>query len=281
MSEQFTNRRGHSLIIDDEEVTVVEPAINTQPTPQRRQRRLKVHVWRWVALAVVCAVLVVIAVFEVVRFGYATSVESARRDIQTLVTNDVAAAAKQAPLSSETIGILRGKFKDVSMSLCPGGLLDNYASLYPRSKHALDACTQYRTKVEALVTALGLIADEARYLEALEPVVTSLVQPLPDKFAVISSQQESWRLAVVNLKDITPPLRLQSVHYVLVERVTAVAGAWTNLAAASNAQDSSKYREVRDQLPGMYAAIRVLADELETSLSSAQTQLSTAYEALK
>lgn len=285
MSEQFTNRRGHSLVIDDEEVLTVEPTVDhTLPVatkkPLRRVRGSNGLV-KWLVLIVGSVLLLVIATFEVVRFSYESSVEVARRQVDELVTNDVAAAAKQLSLASGTISSLQTKFKDISMSLCPGGLLDNYATLYPRAKQALDTCTDYRSKVESLVKALGGMADATQYLERLKPIFAPLTEPLPDRFAVLSSQQESWRQAVTSLKDITPIAEFQSAHFVLVERVSAVVDTWTGLVAASNARSSASYRELRDQLPGTYAAVRVSADELEKLLSAAQTRLTDAYESLK
>ena len=285
MSEQFTNRRGHSLVIDDEEVLMVEPVIDpvlpvTTKKPLHRARQPGGLV-KWLVLIVGSVLLLVIATFEIVRFSYVTSVEAARRQVDELVNSDVAAAATQSPLASGTISNLQARFKDISMSLCPGGLLDNYATLYPRAKQALDGCTDYRSRVESLVKELGGMADATQYLERLKPILAPLAEPLQDRFAVLSSQQESWRLAMTDLKDITPVAEFQSAHYVLVERVSVVVETWTGLVAASNARNSASYRELRDQLPGMYAAVRVSADELEKVLSAVQTRLTNAYEALK
>lgn len=284
MSEQFTNRRGHSLVIDDEEVltvdSVVEPIKLPKKKPKRRSKRAS-QVVKGIVFVVACLLIVVLATFEIVRFSFAVSVESARRQVDELVAGDVSLAAQKSPLEASTISSLQNKFKDVSMSLCPGGLFDNYASLYPRAKSALDDCTLYRSKVESLAVALGGMSDATRYLERLKPVFAPLTEPLPDRFAVLSSQQESWRTALTTLKEITPPYEFQSAHHVLVERVSAISSAWTHLVAASNTRNSAVFREIRDSLPGMYGAVRVSADDMEQVLSSVQTRLSGAYESLK
>lgn len=287
MSEQFTNRRGHSLSIDDDGpgmqpqqpiVSVPEPV--RRPVKRRRRRQVVIP-WKWIFIVVGIALAVILGTFEFARFTYASSVSGAKDQIKNLVATDVANASKQTTMTSATLASLSDKFKDISMSLCPGGLLDNYATIYPRAKQALSDCTAYRTKVEALVTALSTMSDEAKYLEQLQSIISPVTQPLPDQFAVLNSQLDNWKSVSTGLKAVIAPVSFQKVHSAFLQRIDAVVSIWIDLVAASNDQDSAKFSAAQAKLTDSYAAVRSSADELESMLGSTQTQLSAAYSALQ
>lgn len=289
MSESFTNRRGHSLSVEQEQAANIT-AVVTESTPNqpkkvlaiRQRRRPSVHLpWKWIGVVVGGGIVIALVTLEIVRFSYLSSVNSAQQRVAEIVANDVADAMKQSPLTSATISSLGDSFKAVSMSLCPGGLLDNYATLYPRSRQALDECTAYRSNVESLVTALTTLAGETNYLEGLQPLLGPIAQPLTDQFAVLASQRENWSSVLEGAKDLTPPVAFQAAHGVFVQRVEAVTSVWIELVSASNDQDSARFSAATAKLNDLYAAVRASAEEFETALGNSQTALTSAYAALK
>lgn len=287
MSEQFTNRRGHSLSVDDEEPgmqpqqpVVTAPELVHRPVKRRRRRQI-VLPWKWIGLTLLIVIVLALGTFEFARFTYTSSINGAKDQVKNLVATDVTNASKQATLSSATLATLSDKFKDVSMSLCPGGLLDNYAGMYPRAKQALADCTAYRTKVEALVTALAVLSDEAKYMEQLQPVMNPVTQPLPDQFAVLVSQLDNWKSVSAGLKAVSAPVSFQAAHETLKQRADVVVSLWVDMVAASNDEDSAKFTATQAKLNDAYGAVRASADDLETSLSATQQQLASAYAALQ
>lgn len=288
MSESFTNRRGHELSVEDDIVELTVPTNSPVQAPVvrkphiKRRRHVAVHLpWKWIGIVIAAIVLIVLFTLEIARMSYVSSVSSAKSKVADIVTTQVAAAEKQSPLASQTITSLSNQFRSVSASLCPGGILDNFASLYPRSKQAYDDCTKYRSKVETLRAALDETSAEAAYLEQLAPLITPTVQPLADQFAVLSSQQENWKGIADGIKAVTAPVSLQGAHMLLQQQVEAVSSIWVELVAASNDQDSPRFIAARDKLDASYAAVRSSADAMETVLSATQTQLSGAYAQLQ
>lgn len=283
MTEQFTNRRGHTqLVEDDVDVQLSELAAHAEPATARRtkprRRRHGVRLpWKLITFGMIVVVLGVVVTFELARMSYVHSVDSAKQQFATLVSTEVTAATSSEAISSATLLSIRDKARTISSSLCPGGLLDNYASLYPRAVTAFDDCAEYRTKTEAFVAALGAIADEAAYIERLDALLSPIIQPQADKFAVLSSQQENWQQFVTSLKSSEAPASFQSTHTTLVARASTVASLWIGLVSASNEQDSAAFDASYSKLNKAYAAVRSSADEFETLLGQTQTRLTDAY----
>lgn len=284
MSEIFTNRHGHKQVVEDEvelETPVVKPIapppVVARPQPTRRRRRQINFPWRWLLIGCGLILAFGLLTLEIVRLRYVSSVDGTRSSIQQIITNDVTPALKKQSLSSATIASFITKFEAASKSLCPGGLLDNFAAVYPRSKQAYDDCTAYRSHVESLITALGELQAESAYLEQLGPSLAPMIESLPDRFAVLAAQQENWKDLSSSLLQLSPPPAFQPTHKQLLERIKVVSDLWIELVAATNSQDSGRFVVARDKLPAAYADVRGSAEDFEAVLSATQAKLNTAY----
>ncbi len=288
MSEIFTNRRGHQQIVEDDakpEVSLT-PVVDRAPLPKtptqplhRSRRKIRLP-WRWLITSLVALVLLMLLVLEIVRLGYESSVSATRSRVQEIVTQDIAPALKQPQLSSRLIGEFIQKFESSSKSLCPGGFLDNFASLYPRSKQAYDNCTAYRSSVEAFIAALSDLQFQTAYLEELGPLLGPITESVPDRFAVLSSQRDNWQALNDSLGSLSVSPSFQPTHELLRNRVRVVWGLWIELVAATNARDSASFVSARDKLSGAYGDIRASAEDFETALSATQSQIGAAYSRL-
>jgi len=125
------------------------------------------------------------------------------------------------------------------------------------------------------------MAEQAKYLSQLDSLLSPVAEPLPDQFAVLSSQQENWTSVRDGLRGTTPPEAFQAAHRTFVDRVSAITSIWVELASASNIEDSGRFTTASTKLKDLYAGVRASADEFETELSATQTRLSTTYLALQ
>lgn len=283
MSETFTNRRGKK-VTDPEalqevaqehyEVTVPEkPAKQLRKSPKKRS-------WVWLVAGLGLLVLIFIVLGEVVAGVYRASVDKAKQGVRTVASEQLVPFERQTSVSAAELGDVTTQYRNISSAMCPGGLLDNVASLYPNAASALRECALYRTKVETLAGAVGGMQSVAAYLEKLPAVLGSVTQPSEDQFAVLASQQENWQAVSDGLKGLTPPVELQSVHSALLSTAGDINSGWTKLMAATSSQDGGQFAEVQSQLKKTYDAFRSQADALQAAVWAAQDRLTAAADGL-
>lgn len=283
--EPFVNRRGHSMAAKDEdtaEPSVVTPAPVAVARPARRRRR-SLYLSRWqkrgIVLALVAVIVLPVVAGEYVRWTYLNEVTTVKNKVATVFATVVQHQASQ--VTSKTLTEDSAKLATLGDDLCAGGLFDNIATLYPRSKQAYEACNTYRTGLTSLTTQVKEAASQMAYLEQLQPLLSGVTQPLPDHFAVLTAQQENWQTFVDGLKRLSVPASFKTSHDSLLLQAEAVRDGWIALVQASNAYDSAGFSAARVKLTAGYAALQKQAESFTSAVAAQQTTLSQVVSALK
>ncbi len=284
---RFVNRYGHEakvagkdlveLHIDDETVKLNKK----KPLKLKRARR-KMRRWQKYTLIIVglCLIAVPVVTGEIVRYNYEQSSASTVQQLKDLVSSTVLPQQKKSTLTSKELQIVNDKIKQLRDSICQGGLLDNMASLYPRSKKALDDCLAVRGKFATLSSALDDLTAQLAYLEQLKPLFGSVTAPAEEQYAVLASQQENWKSLSDGLKTLSPPTSLKTDHEALQKAVGSVVSEWTNLLNANSEQDGTKFSATEKKLNDNYTSVRASAESFEKTIAETQTRLTFAQKEL-
>ncbi len=287
----FVNRYGHkpilkgdleTLKIDDENIPAT-PIVMKKSKKERRKREF--HMKRWQKLALIGVIVAVVgipvAVGEFVRISYARSAESAKQEVRNLTDTTVLAQQKKTDLTSKDMLIVVDKLSVARDAMCEGGLFDNIATLYPRSKDALEGCLATRSNIATLVSAMSDMTSELAYAEQLAPLLASVSEQVEGNYAILASQQENWKTLLEKVKGLNPPTVLRPTHETLVAKIVVVSDQWTALVNASSAKDATAFKNAETGLTTGYEAVRGVADELSTVIATTQARLTTAYAPLK
>jgi len=282
--EKFTNRHGHTVAAVKEAVsTLPEPEHVANPKPVRRRKKRvfrfrRIHVYILLILAAII-ILVPVAVGEYVKGAYDSNVSDAKHKVAQLFYS--VTLAQKDPTTSKTLAFASSQLDTIRDNLCPGGFLDNLAKLYPRAQKAYDDCATYRSSVSALDDLVSSASAQMAYLEQLQPLLKGVSQPLEDKFAVLTSQQENWQTFVNGLKQLSVPVAFNSAHASLVQQASAVHDQWIALVQATNAYDSATFRSVRAKLTEDYVAFQNASNDFTSVINSTQTSITNSVAALK
>lgn len=257
--EMFTNRRGRSISAnaDDKPVidydnSLVKPT--KKPTslgkPKRRKRSFPKIFWK--ILAVVAAVLVVIplVIGESVRSTYEREVDGAQKEL-TEIFKEVVEKQKQ-PLTSDSLKASNGKLIKLRDKLCVGGFLDNIAMIYTRAKDSYDKCSSYRSRLASLEDKVRVASEQLKYLEQLKIALGGVTKPLQDQFAVLSAQQENWKIFTTSLQQMSVPATLRDAHEQLLSNSVSIHDQWVELVQASDVLDSARFTSGRAKLTDAY-----------------------------
>lgn len=282
--EKFTNRHGHTIGAVQEAVrTLPEPEYVASPKPTRRRKKRafqlkRVHLYILLAIAAMAA-LVPVAVGEYVRGAYDGNVSDAKSKIAQLFYS--VTLSQKDPATSKSLTAITTQLDSIRDNLCPGGFLDNLAKLYPRAQSAYDNCATYRSSVSALDDLVSSASAQMAYLEQLQPLLKGVSQPLEDKFAVLTSQQENWQTFVSSLQQLSVPVAFNTAHAGLVKQASAVHDQWIALVQATNAYDSATFRLARAKLTEGYAAFQSASSDFTSVINSTQASITDSVAALK
>lgn len=282
--EKFTNRHGHTVAAVKEAVsTLPEPEHVANPKPVRRRKKRifrfrKIHFYILLVLATII-IFVPIGVGEYVKGTYDNNVSDAKSKVAQLFYS--VTLAQKNPTTSKSLAAVDTQLASIRDNMCPGEFYDNIAKLYPRAKEAYDKCAAYKTSVTALDDLVGSASEQMTYLERLQPLLQGVSQPLEDKFAVLTAQQENWQTFVNGLKQLSVPIALNGAHANLLKQATAVHEQWIALVQASNAYDSAAFREARAKLTESYTAFQTASSEFTNVINITQASITNAVAALR
>lgn len=282
--EEFINRRGHAVSEVKAAVeTLPEPDIKqpAKPTVTRRKRkrlRLSATQKKYIFIALAVLVAVPFLVGEYAHMTYEGEVSQAKKEISALFSSVKTEQTKA--MSSKTLTDADKKLGEIRDKLCAGGMLDNIAGLYPRSKTAFEACNTYRSGIATLEDNVNVAAAQMTYLERLQTILSGVTEPLKDQFAVFASQQELWQTCVTSLEQMTVPKTFTDAHKAMLEQATTIRGQWITITQAANVTDAAKFNTARAKLTTAYAAFRDSSNGFSASISANQQALLKAAQGL-
>ena len=290
-SAGFTNRRGHNtdvsaqelegLSIDDQPVSreKADPTLLKSKNPKKPRTRRHVTWSRKKTIITAAIVVVVIAIpvllGELLRAQYLASAGSAQSSMHAIITGDVLPMQKKSDITSKQVSAVTDKLETVRDSMCPGGLLDNMAMLYPRAKDAHQKCIDGRGKIASLVTQLRDMVAMLGYIETLNAALAPVSASSSDAFAVIATQQSNWQQLNEKLVKMNAPTSLKTANDQLVSAVKSITGGWSKLNVANNAQNATDFQAAERQLADGYSAVRASKDAFATAIATKQATIST------
>jgi len=294
--QSFVTRRGHRVAIDDELESIdideqtpkaVEPtptpsAGKTMPKKPRRASKGLSKRTKLIITGVVLALLLVpVLVGELVTAQYRGGVSSAQSAFRRHATEVVLPLQKNATLNADQIRGVAERVDDIASQMCRGGLLDNAAMLYPRSKDALDDCKTAQSGYASLVGSLYELEGQVRYLEKLDAAIKPVAVPITDEFAVIGAQLTSWQQVADSVKKLSPPESMKAVHETLKQHVDKAVEGWSKLGSANAAKDATGFTTAEKTLTSEYEAIRATGTTYSGLLDATQAKISNSYKALR
>lgn len=292
----FVNRRGHNADVSAAELDSLsidaqpEPVKSTdQPEPPKKtlkkkpvknkKSRTRRHA-KWTrkkTLILVIVLLVIVAVpvliGEALRAQYLASASAAESSLRAIVKDDVLPLQKKSDINSKQVSAVTDKLEDVRDSMCPGGLLDNIASLYPRSHEAHEQCIAERGKIAALVTQMRDMVGMLAYVESINAALAPVSAQSTDAFAVIATQQSNWQQVNEKLEKLSAPTPLKTANDQLVAAVKSITDGWSKLNVANNAQNAADFQAAEKQLSDGYVAVRASKDVFAVAITDKQATI--------
>ena len=294
----FVNRRGHnsdvssaeldSLSIDaqpeiapvsTESTSTKKPKSNQNPSSPKKPKTRRHAKWtRRKTFILIGVILVLVAipviVVEILRIQYLPSASAAEESLKSIVKNDVLPLQKKTDITAKQVSGVTDKLEDVRDSMCPGGLLDNMASLYPRSHEAHEECIAERGKIASLVTQMRDMVSMLAYIESINAALAPVSAQSSDAFAVIATQQSSWQQVNEKLQKLSAPTLLKTANDQLVAAVKSITDGWSKLNVANNAQNAADFQAAEKQLSDGYVAVRASKDAFAIAIAAKQATIS-------
>lgn len=291
----FVNRRGHNADVSDKELDTLsideQPGVESQeekkpikaikePNRQLKKPKVRRHA-KWTrkkTFILIGFILLVIAIpvviGEFLRVQYLASASAAENSLKLIVTNDVLPLQKKTDITSKQVLSVTDKLEEVRDGMCPGGLLDNMASLYPRSHKAHEECIAERGKIASLATQMRDMAGMLAYIESVNAALAPVSSSSTDAFAVIATQQSNWQQVNEKLQKLDAPTALKAANEQLVTAVKSITDGWSRLNVANNAQNAADFQAAEKQLRDGYAAVRTSKDAFQAAIATKQDAIS-------
>ena len=295
--EVFVSRHGRRTKLDDADLTgmniddqpavkatTVDEAAAVKPTKPRREMpklarpkmpRVSIGKKTWImsGAVVVALVLLPLAALEAVALQYNASADGLSKEV-TRVGKDIALPEqKKSALADDAISKTLDALSSARDKACRGGLLDNLANVYPRSKEALKRCTTANGHVSTLINELSVLKQMHAYGKTTEAAIKPALAASDSPYAVIPDQLATWQSVEGKLKSINPPTQLSNFHASLKQVVSDIAAQWGALNNANNSQDSAAFREAEAKLGSFYESLRELSPTLVEAQLRAQAQV--------
>lgn len=277
----FRNRRGHTVSHIEEALQSVADTPEPAAKLVRRRRRFRFSSThkRITFIIVLLIVIIPVCAGEYVRWSYEGEVTRAQGMVEELLRQNIE-QQKSAAVTSRLLVDVNTQLTAITSDLCSGGLLDNIAKLYPRSKQAYDSCANYKSKLSSLSGAVATSADQMSYLETLQPLLAGVSKPLDDQFAILTAQQENWQVFVRGLDQMSVPVSFSSAHQALRTASRTILDQWIALVQASNSYDSAKFTEARTKIRAAYIEFQKQADVFAASVAQNQSAIEKAVTGL-
>lgn len=291
----FVNRRGHNADVSNKDLNDLsideQPAAKDQEDkapakdtkkPGKSPKKPRVRRYtKWtrkkifILIGVILMLVAIpVAVGEVLRIQYLASAQAAEDSLKKIVASDVLPLQKKTDTTAKQVSAVADKLEDVRDSMCPGGLLDNMASLYPRSHAAHEECIDERGKIASLATQLHDMASMLAYIESINAVLAPVSAASTDAFAVIAMQQSSWQQVNEKLQKMNAPIPLKAANEQLVAAVKSITDGWSKLNVANNAQNAADFQAAEKQLNDGYVAVRASKDVFAVAIAAKQSTIS-------
>ena len=260
---------------------VVKPkTAGDKPKPDKNKPRVRRHA-KWtrkktfILIGIILVLLAVpILIGEVLRAQYLASTSAAESSLKVIVTNDVLPLQKKSDITAKQVSAVTDKLEEVRDGMCPGGLLDNMATIYPRSQQAHSECIAERGHIASLVTQMRDMVSMLAYIESINAALAPVSAQPTDAFAVIATQQSSWQQVSESLQKLSAPTPLKTANDQLVAAVKSITDGWSKLNVANNAQNAADFQAAEKQLSDGYVAVRASKDAFATAISSKQAIIS-------
>ena len=290
--EVFVSRRGRRTTLDtielgsmniDEEQPVVTTAIETpknprfkpirefhMPRPQMSRKKIAI-----ISVSVLAIILLPLALLEAVAWQYQRAGVSLKDDIGRIAKQSALPLQKKTA-SADAMSKPLSELRDATNRSCRGGLLDNIAGIYPRSKSALDQCNAMKAKANAVVLQFANLQNIQRYSESADAILKPALAASDSPYAVLPDQVSAWQTVAEKLKKLNAPNELKTFHASLVQVSQDIAAQWSAINTANNAQDKAAFDEAETKLGSFYESLRDLSptvigvqQDVQSSLSSA------------
>ncbi|TAH32030.1 hypothetical protein EYC58_05150 [Candidatus Saccharibacteria bacterium] len=302
-SPGFVNRRGHNadistqdldgLSIDDQpkvdlaDQTTPKTAKKSGKAPKKSKKPKTRRHAKWtrrhtiILIAVIVVIIAIpVVVGEILRAQYAASSEAAKASLKTVVASDVLPLQKKSEVTSKQVSGVTDKLESIRDNMCPGGLLDNMATLYPRARAAHQECIDERGKIAGLVTQLRDMVSMLAHIESLNAALAPVSGQATDAFAVIATQQSSWQQVSESLQKLKAPATLKTANDQLITAVKSITDGWSKLNIANNAQNAADFQAAEKQLSDGYGTVRASKDAFATAIATKQATISKLAEQL-
>lgn len=294
----FVSRRGHQVGINqvdlsdidvEHEQAATERKPSPEPSPQEasgpihkpdRPRKHPSLKKRVVLVAIVAVLLVPVMVGEAVGAQYRSGTKSAKQQLASLTTKTVLPLQKKSAITADQIQAVANDVNHIVGSMCRGGLLDNMATLYPRAKTDFDNCKSAQRSYAALTSGLYALEEQTRYLEKVGSIMKPVATPITDEYAVVGAQLSTWKATTEQLKKLSPPTKMSSIHAKLYTHASTVTEQWSKLNIANNSQDAAGFLEAEKALATGYEAVRTTSAEITSIIEASQADVTRAYNAL-
>ena len=294
--EVFVSRHGHrtkienadlnGLNIDEQPVAPTTDALPVKhvtepikefraPSPPRSGKKIAI-----IAAVLLSILLLPFAIFETVAWQYRQAGATLKGDVDR-VAKQTALPLQKKDASVSSIGAPLGELRSSVNNACRGGMLDNIATIYPRSKSALDQCNATKTKANAIVAELAVLQNIQRYSEATDAILKPALAASNSPYAVLPDQVASWQTVTDKLRKLDAPNELKTFHSALTQVAGDIASQWSAINTANNAQDKAAFDEAQTKLASFYESLRELSPTLIGIQNNVQTKLSAATAAVR
>ena len=265
--EKFVNRRGRQVLTQEVLGTIKldqepEEQITRKHVQQaaRVRKKRSVRLARWQKLALVILILLVVgfplAIGEYLRVDYDSSAHEAKQRVRTLGEMTLSKSSSENAPSTAVLSSVTKQVEQIRDDMCKGEFFDNLADLYPRAKESLERCFVTRESISALARELSSLYQQKVYTEDLVQILTPLGLDDQGQYANFVAQQEKWKTATEQLKELNPPTTLRESHASVQASAVEIQDVWIQLINANNSEDAAAFSSSEKELAELYEQFR-------------------------
>jgi hypothetical protein len=240
------------------------------PRPQMSKKKVAV-----ISLVLLAIILLPLAMLELIGLQYHQGAVALKNDIDRIAKQTALPLQKKA-VTADALGKPLTELRSSANGACRGGLFDNIAALYPRSKAEFDQCNVAKSKTNAIILQLATLQNVQRYEESADAILKPALAASDSPYAVFPDQVAAWQTVVGKLKKLDAPNELKTFHSSLVQVSQDIAAQWTALNTANNAQDQASFDEAQTKLGSFYESLRDLSPILIGIQGDIQSELTAA-----
>jgi hypothetical protein len=227
-----------------------------------------------VAFVLVALLLLPLAALELITWHYSSASAGLKKDVERIGSNIALPAQKKS--ADDGIDKTLTALMNSRNNLCGGGILDNVAQLYPRSKDALSDCNAASSNVSVVINHLATLKSINAYSASVDAALKPALAASESPYAVLPDQVATWQSVATKLKAINAPIELKEFHDSLIQLTNDIATQWSALNTANNSADATAFKEAETKLGSFYESMRELSPTLIGIQTDIQNDLSSA-----